>query len=278
MKRVFTFGCSFTSFSWPTWADILVEDFRNRGLEGHNFGRCGAGNQFIFIKLMEANAKFKFNEDDLVLICWSTMQREDRYVNNEWITPGLIYNQNIYTELFVDRWADPSFYVFRDSAIMSATNLALKQLGCKSYQFSMHHIKQLDSNDPTSRFKNTSGVVEFYKDDIHLDFVPMMEHLNLTDHSEEAAKKRPRTHYGNETVKDSRAEWHPTVEEHDKYLSEILLPALDIELTDKTRVFVKEWDDKIKNCEGVIDLSRTGWESHPKRDLINVENTEKDLI
>jgi len=278
MKRVFTFGCSFTSFSWPTWADILVEDFKNRGLEGYNFGRCGAGNQFIFIKLMEANAKFKFNEDDLVLICWSTMQREDRFVNNEWRTPGLIYNQSIYTELFVDGWADPSFYVFRDSAIMSATNLALKQLGCKSYQFSMHPVKQLDSNDPSSKYKNTSGVIEFYGDNIHLDFVSMMEYLKLTDHSEKVAKKRLQTYYGNETVKDKRAEWHPSVEEHNKYLTEILLPNLNIELTDKTKEFVKEWNDKINSYKEAINLSTTGWESHPKRDLINVENTEKDLI
>lgn len=278
MKRVFTFGCSFTSFGWPTWADILVEDFKNRGLEGYNFGRCGAGNQFIFIKLMEANAKFKFNQDDLVLICWSTMQREDRFVNNDWVSPGLIYNQNIYTDSFVERWADPSFYVFRDSAILSATNLALKQLGCKSYQFSMHHIKQLDSNDASSRYKNTSGIVEFYGDDIHLDFIPMMEHLNLTDHSPEAAKKRPRTYYGHETPKDSRAEWHPTVREHDKYLSEILLPALNLELADKTKDFIKDWNKRIENSEGVINLGTTGWDSHPRRDLIDVQNTEKDVI
>jgi len=278
VKRVFTFGCSFTSYSWPTWADILVEDFKNKGLEGYNFGRCGAGNQFIFIKLMEANAKFKFNEDDLILICWTTMQREDRFAKNEWMTPGLIYNQNIYTELFVDAWADPSFYVFRDSAIMSATNLALKQLGCKLYQFSMHHIKQLDSNDASSRYSNTSGIVEFYGNDIHLDFLPMMEYLNLTDHSSEAAKKRPNSYWENKGIKTSSPEWHPTVEEHDKYLSEVLLPSLNIELAAKTKVYIKEWNGKLRSYKGEINLNTTGWESHPRRDLINVENTEKDLL
>ena len=142
----------------------------------------------------------------------------------------------------------------------------------------MHHIKQLDSNDASSRYKNTSGIVEFYGDGIHLDFIPMMEHLDLTDHSPEAAKKRPKTYYGHETPKDSRAEWHPTVGEHDKYLSEILLPTLNLELTDKTKDFVKSWNDKIESCREAINLGTTGWDSHPKRDLINVENTEKDLI
>ena len=161
---------------------------------------------------------------------------------------------------------------------MSATNLTLKQLGCKSYQFSMHHIKQINSNDPTSRYKNTSGIVEFYGEDIHLDFLPMMEHLNLTDHSKEAAKKRPHTYWGDETIEDARPEWHPTVEEHNKYLSEILLPSLDIKLTNKTEIFIKEWNDKIKNCKGIVDLGKTGWESHPRRDLIDVKNTEKEFI
>lgn len=278
MKRVFTFGCSFTSFSWPTWADILVEDFKNRGLEGYNFGRCGAGNQFIFIKLMEANAKFKFNKDDLILICWTTMQREDRFANNEWKTPGSVHSQNIYTKLFIEKWADPSFYVFRDSAIMSATNLALKQLNCKSYQFSMHKIKQLDSNNLNSTDKATDTVIDFYGDTIHLDFISMMEYLNLTDHSDKAAIKRLRTYYGNETEKDSRPEWHPTVDEHRKYLVEKILPALNLELTDKTEDFIKDWSKKIESSKKIINLSTTGWESHPKRDLIDVENIEKEFL
>lgn len=27
MTRLFTFGCSFTKFFWPTWADILGQEF-----------------------------------------------------------------------------------------------------------------------------------------------------------------------------------------------------------------------------------------------------------
>lgn len=276
MKRVFTFGCSFTSFGWPTWADIVVEDFKNRGLEGYNFGKCGAGNQFIFIRLMEANIKFKFNEDDLILICWSTMQREDRFADNKWVTPGFIYTQNIYTNTFIEKWADPSFYVLRDSAIMSATNLALRQLGCKFYQFSMHDVKQLDSNNPMSMYGDTDEIIKFYGDNIHLDFPSMMEYLNLTDHSDEAGKKRIQTYWGNQTPKESSPEWHPIVEEHYKYLSEILLPVLNIELTDDTKAFVKKWEDIIKGYKQPIDLSKTGWHLDPKRDLINIKDIEKN--
>ena len=53
MKRIFTFGCSFTSFRWPTWADILINHFENNGLIGVNLGKHAASNQYAFIKFME---------------------------------------------------------------------------------------------------------------------------------------------------------------------------------------------------------------------------------
>ena len=43
-KRAFVFGCSFTQYYWPTWADILGREFN----KFENWGQCGGGNQFIF--------------------------------------------------------------------------------------------------------------------------------------------------------------------------------------------------------------------------------------
>ena len=37
MSRLFTFGCSFTNYAWPTWADFLgleFEHFENWGVSG----------------------------------------------------------------------------------------------------------------------------------------------------------------------------------------------------------------------------------------------------
>jgi len=33
MGRIFTFGCSFTEYSWPTWADMILHK-----REGVNYG------------------------------------------------------------------------------------------------------------------------------------------------------------------------------------------------------------------------------------------------
>ena len=44
-KRVFAFGCSFTCYRWPTWADLIGKQCE--GAEFRNYGKSGAGNLFI---------------------------------------------------------------------------------------------------------------------------------------------------------------------------------------------------------------------------------------
>lgn len=74
-KRLFTFGCSFTNYVWPTWADIIAYD---QQIEFHNKGKGGAGNTFIASSILESDLKYKFTDTDLILVNWTTWQREDR--------------------------------------------------------------------------------------------------------------------------------------------------------------------------------------------------------
>ena len=62
--RLFTFGCSFTSYHWPTWANILAYDY---DIPLYNYGLNGAGNQFIFNMLMQADSFNNFTENLLPL-------------------------------------------------------------------------------------------------------------------------------------------------------------------------------------------------------------------
>ena len=82
-KRFFAFGCSFTSYMWPTWADLISMEIPN----SYNYGKPGGGNVFIFQQFVEANVRYKFNQDDLVILCWTNVAREDRYVH-KWLSPG----------------------------------------------------------------------------------------------------------------------------------------------------------------------------------------------
>jgi len=65
IKRCFAFGCSFTHwFYWPTWADFIGINYD----QFYNLGMPGSSNQMVHNRLIEANAFYKFNENDLVLV------------------------------------------------------------------------------------------------------------------------------------------------------------------------------------------------------------------
>jgi hypothetical protein len=89
MKRLFTFGCSYTSYQWPTWADFVGSTFDYY----ENWGRAGSGNTIIASKLHECNFVNKFNKDDTILIMLSSCDRFD-YIDNDskWVSEGNIYN------------------------------------------------------------------------------------------------------------------------------------------------------------------------------------------
>ena len=129
----FAFGCSFTSYYWPTWADIIGKEFEYF----ENWGQSGGGNQFIFNSLMECVVKNKISKDDTVIIMWTNISREDRYVNHKWITPGNIFNQSTYTQDFIKEFADIRGYLIRDLNTIFATQNILKSIGCKFHFLSM---------------------------------------------------------------------------------------------------------------------------------------------
>ena len=100
INRIFTFGCSFTDYAWGTWANILGYEFPDAKF--YNFGKSGAGNHYIFNTLMQADSSYKFTHEDLVIVQWTNISREDRFLDTEpeqdpnfiaggqWITPGKI--------------------------------------------------------------------------------------------------------------------------------------------------------------------------------------------
>ena len=142
MTRFFAFGCSFTNSKYPTWADIVA-----RGYDHYeNWGQAGAGNSFIFYSLMECNKRNRITQDDVVMIMWSSIGREDRYVNKEWLTPGSIYNQTDYDENFVKKFTDPTGYLLRDAAHLAGAKAILDSIGCQYYFFSIVPFNVPDDN------------------------------------------------------------------------------------------------------------------------------------
>lgn len=133
--RLFTFGCSFTKYKWPTWADLLGQEFESY----YNFGKSGGGNLFISCSLAEANARYKFTPDDTVMVMWTNVTREDRYIS-DWVTPGNIYSQGTYSEEFVKKYITIRGCYVRDIAQMHLTKSLLENTGCTFHIMNMVDI------------------------------------------------------------------------------------------------------------------------------------------
>lgn len=142
--RFFSFGCSFTRYRWPTWADIIGREFQ----EFENWGDAGAGNHFIFYSLLEAIARKNINQDDTVGIMWTATHREDRFLRGKWHPTGSIYCSS-YPKEYIDNWTDSTHYLLTSITLIAAAKKILDSIGCRYWFFSMVPIN--DTLEPASK-------------------------------------------------------------------------------------------------------------------------------
>jgi hypothetical protein len=160
-KRFFAFGCSYTSYIWPTWADVVSKEMPQAKF--YNLGKTGAGNLCISSKVAEANNRFKFTDTDLVMVMFSSYTREDRWVANEWLTRGNVYVNNVYSSDWVRKFADERGYLIRDASLIDLTNRYLKSLACDS--FTMLSVPLTTNSDsPSHESTSPADILEVYAD------------------------------------------------------------------------------------------------------------------
>ena len=146
MRRLFTFGCSFTGWEWWTWADIIAGtrnwyDCPNGNYDYWlNYGQPGAGNQYIFNKLIHAITEHNITKSDTVMIMWTNVAREDRYINGNWLTYGNLFTNNFYDDEFIEKYVDIDGLYQRDIPIMHASQMLLDNIGCEHRVMSMVDI------------------------------------------------------------------------------------------------------------------------------------------
>ena len=175
-KRFFTFGCSFTCYMWPTWADIVSKEMPQA--EFFNFGRSGSGNQLISYRIAEANNRFKFNESDLIMVMFTTFCREDRWVEPGWVTCGNIFNNDIYPKDWVKKFADERGYLIRDAAIIDMSTTYLESLPCDSHIMMSVPFKFGSEECDTFLDKKPDDIAEIYANTFN-KFKPSMYELEL---------------------------------------------------------------------------------------------------
>lgn len=107
MKRFFYSGCSYTSYPYPTWGDIVAYDKLNyKGYDlAYNLATGGGCNQLIASRLAWADIKYKFTEQDDIAILWTSLFRESVLTtwfnepNTRWHAYGNSFNNPLWAEI-----------------------------------------------------------------------------------------------------------------------------------------------------------------------------------
>lgn len=211
-KRFFAFGCSFTKWKWPTWADVLANQLQ---IEYHNFAQPAVGNEYIFHKIVETNVKYKFNEKDLIIVCWTNFAREDRYKNNQWIPSGNMYRYAVYDKKWVDKWFDLKGSLIKTSSFVASTTHLLEHAGCSYLYSSMMPMTLLNTQDPLYKDIDVNDVLDTYKE-YFKNFLPSMVEY-LYNSLPYCVNPDPQETNDN----------HPSEEQHQLYVKNVIYPALE---------------------------------------------------
>jgi hypothetical protein len=195
VNRLFTFGCSYTSYAWSTWADILGQSAQ----EFQNWGMLGTGNQFIFNSVHECHQRNRLQPGDTVIVCWTNTMRDDRYTH-VWNTLGNIYTQPLYDPAWVRKWITERGCLLRDLAAVAGVRLLLESTGVSWRFLSMVPIDQVDQY--TSQRNPSQDLLDLYQD-VVVDIKPSYWQV---------LEGRPKLKF----------DLHPSPEDHLYYLDQVL--------------------------------------------------------
>lgn len=232
-KRFFAFGCSFTEYHWPTWFDVVKYDLN---IPSQNWGLCGLGNVGMFHRMIEADIRNTFTDDDLIVTSWSTWHREDRYLGS-WTLNGNILNENDkYDSNFIRKYWDLENDIIKNAGVMIAAN----KMFDIDYECS---IIELDNN-----IYENNDWYKFYEPYITKNVFPW-------DH-------------GNKSEFDAfdgllSCDNHPDIKGHLAFVKDQLYPSLGLTIRDETvKHFNKMHNDVIRILKEMNVI--VTWKNHSK--------------
>lgn len=141
-KRLIVSGCSYTNYLKPTWVDFLSEQFD----ETYNFGKAGAGNEYIFHSLVEADRLLKFTPDDVIIVVWSGYSRLDRSSEDEfWVCKGDMSHYSLDDFDYLSKHFTEQFLLKKTMNYISQTYNYFKE---KKLNFAFSSIYNIKENNP----------------------------------------------------------------------------------------------------------------------------------
>lgn len=210
-KRFFAFGCSFTDYHWPTWANIISQEIPDSTI----FGKSGAGNSFIYQSLVEAHIRYKLNKDDLIMIMFSNVTREDRFIHNRggWITPGNLFHQSEYDEHFMKTSFCHHGYLMRDLNLIHGCKTLLNSVGCDYELMSIVPFDSLKSDG--LKMTEIDYLLEYHTDTLSQIKPSVFETIFQNDWNTRLPRPKYKVCWSDELFVDN----HPTPLEHFEYLN-----------------------------------------------------------
>jgi len=233
MKRLFTFGCSFTQYwRWPTWADYVAHQWPFY----ENWGLCGAGNSYIFYSLMECHQRHSIGPDDTVLIMWTNTSREDRYVRDRWLEGGNVYWGTVLGDRYVREFACERGYLIRDLALIAATKELLEKWRCQWRWFCMAPFDQTNSDNGLGE---SPGRITTQDDDVRDLYHTLFQHIQPSV----LTTVFNGSWFSGQGIADAndptRRDFHPTPVEHVRYID---LVASDL-ANDQGRLWMQDCEN-----------------------------------
>jgi len=168
-KRLFTFGCSYTQYTYPTWAEFLGLEFEHF----ENWGLAGTGCKAIAERVAECHARNNFTKDDIVIVQWSTHLRHDFYTSapvlnrqENWKTMGSVFsyeNRSLYDEKWLATFFMEAGYIMHCLNHMLMIQTMLESIGCTWYMTSIGDWQELSSDLDltTGAWEKRLGVDEY---------------------------------------------------------------------------------------------------------------------
>ena len=164
MKRLFTFGCSYTKYIWPTWSDFLSLEYDYY----ENWGLPGIGCRGIAERIAECHIQNNFNENDTIIVQWTTHLRHDFHHTTPaikrapgWQTAGSVFapfNQQLYNDTWIKTFFNESSYIMHCLNNITLAQGLLKSTDAKWYMTSIGDWPKLSSDliQDESKFEKLS--------------------------------------------------------------------------------------------------------------------------
>jgi hypothetical protein len=235
--RYFIFGCSWTKYYWPTWADIIALA-TDRPV--HNLGRPGIGNMGILCRLAEFDAQYKFTDRDAIIVQWSSWTREDRY-KDHWRFHGNIFNNPFYDKTFVRKYWSWENDIIKNSTAILTANRAYNI----PYQFNMFPYLEMESGIPHYLGFLNSPYEGEYTYPIAEYWVPHLPQLDCWPMK------------SNTQFNDNCSDGHPDIASHLAFFDNYISDKFNLDLGDNRDMLHKMQQDISNKVNKNMDYQKT---------------------